>query len=178
MHTRTIRNVAFALAAVAAAFVATGGFAGAEDEKPAGGHAMQMQKKVDHPLAKSLAGTWDVAHKSEQHPSTGTVKFTLGVGDTALMQDYEVSMGSMGAFVGHGVWKFSDDGKTLRCWWIDMTSAGMTAFEGTVSDTGFDVKAGDGTQLTLAKADKGFEFKLFPPGETAPAFTDTYTKKP
>jgi hypothetical protein len=57
-------------------------------------------------------------------------------------------------------------------------SPGMTLFEGPVTDAGFDVKAGDGTRLTLAKAGTGYEFKLFPKGSDTPMFTDTYTKKP
>ena len=176
MRTRTLRNLALALAAAAVAFVATGGYAGAED--PPHGGMPTPQKKVDHPLAKSLVGEWTIAHVSEQFPaSAGVVKFALGVGDTALMQAYEVSMGPMGSFVGHGVWKFSDDGKSLRAWWIDIMSPGMQAFEGTVSDAGFDVKSGDGTRLTLAKTEKSFEFKLFGAGQTSPMFTDTWTKK-
>jgi hypothetical protein len=176
MRTRTIGNLALALAAVAVAFVATGGIAGAEDPPHAGMPA--FQKKVDHPLARSLVGAWAVAHASSQFPpTTGTVTFSLGVADTALMQDYEISMGPMGSFVGHAVWKVSDDGKTVRAWWLDIASSEMQRFEGTLSDTGFDVKSGDGTRLTLAKTEKGFEFKLFPRGAEAPMFTDTWTKK-
>ena len=138
MRTRALKNVAFGLAIGAAAFGAAGGFARAEDEKPAGGPAMQMQKKLEHPLAKALVGTWSIAHKSTQFPaSTGTVKYALGVGDTALVQEYEVSMGPMGSFHGHSVSRVSDDGKSIKIWWIDILAPEMQLFEGSLTDTGF-----------------------------------------
>lgn len=177
MRSRTTKRFARGLAAVAAvACVAVAGMAVAEE--PEGGGMPPMQKKVDHPLAKALVGTWNVAHTSEGHPATtGTVTFALGVGDTALMQDYSVSMGAEGSFVGHGVWKLADDGKTIQCWWIDMFSPGMQRFEGSLADTGFDVKSEDGTRLTLAKTATGYEFLLYMGGSDKPAIKDVWTKK-
>ena len=171
---------ALGLAAVAGAlvFAFTGGLAGAGDDEPgAGAGGMpQAQKKIDHPLAKAIVGTWEIATKSEFGDANGTVKFALGVGDTAILQDYE-STGAMGPYAGHGIWKFSDDGKSLHLWWIDVRSAGPHDYAGTLTDTGYDLKtADDGTRITLAKTEAGFEFKLYGPDGKL-FFTDTYTKK-
>jgi hypothetical protein len=170
-------KLAIGIGALAGALALGGRFAGAEDPPKGGGAMPDFQKKLEHPLAKALVGTWNVDHKSSYGDSTGTTTYALGVGGTAIVQDYEFSMGPMGPFAGHGVWKLSDDGKTMNAWWIDVMSPSMTHFKGALTETGYDVKADDGTRLTLAKTDKGFEFKLYGQGETAPMFTDTYTKK-
>jgi hypothetical protein len=173
---RTGTFVAAALTASVVGVVALAGGARAGDEPAAPPGMPSFQKKVDHPLVKALVGDWAFVHKSTFGESAGTVTYALGVGDTAVLQDYEVSMGPMGSFNGHSIWKVSDDGKTLQAWWIDAMSAEPAHFKGALTDKGFDVKAANGTRLTMAQTATGFESKLFMPDGTE-FFTDVMTKK-
>ncbi len=167
-------GLALGLAAIAGVVLVASGRAGAGDE-PAGSDG-GMQKKIDHPLAKVVLGTWDLASKAEWGEGKGTVKFALGVGDTALLQDYHASVTGMGDFDGHGIWKFSDDGKTLNVWWLDAHLAAPEHYTGAVTDTGYDLKSDGGLRITLAKVTAGLEFKLYG-ADGKLFFTDTYTKK-
>src|SRR5262245_16166622 len=69
---------------IGVAALALGGGARA-DEGDANGGMPAFQKKIDHPLAKALVGTWKVTHKSMHGDATGTTKFALGVGDTVVL---------------------------------------------------------------------------------------------
>jgi hypothetical protein len=165
-----------AAAVAAAAFVFLSSGARADDPPAHPGGMPPPQPKVDHPLAKALLGTWNVAHKSEMGEGTGTTKFALALSDTSVFQDYEAAMGPMGMFQGHGMWKFSPDGKTLHGWWLDSMSPTASHFQGTLTNDGYDVKDEKGTRLTLAKTASGFEFKLYM-SDGKQQFTDTYTRK-
>jgi hypothetical protein len=171
---RTWTGLGFA--AVVAAALAARGIAEAEDAPAAPPGMPQFEKKVDQPLLKTLVGTWNVAHEHGPWPETpGKTTFALGVGDTAVLQSYEVSMGPMGTWYGHGIWKASDDGKTLNVWWIDVASKTPQHFSGPLTERGFDVKSERGTRLTLEPADKGFTFRLLTPDGSV-VFTDAFSK--
>jgi hypothetical protein len=170
---------AFALAALIGGALVVADRAGAGEEPPAKPPAPPSmptpQKAIDHALVKSLAGTWSVLQKSPLGESKGTTTFALGVGGTALIQDYEVAMGPMGSFHGHGVFKVSDDGKKLALWWLDTHTAAPAHYSGSLTESGYDLKSDAGVRLTLAKKDAALEFRL--EMANGMSFTDTYTRK-
>jgi hypothetical protein len=176
--------VGLATAVLLAGFAVSGGFARAEDEggAPAGGEMPLNQKVIKHPYVDSLIGTWSTASTSPMGTSKGSTTYRLGVGDTALLQDYQ-SVGQMAGggemkFSGHGVFKVADDGKTITVWWIDTHSPAPIKLSGPLTDKGYDI-TGDTPQgklhLTLAKSPEGHRFTMEMGGMT---MTDVYTPAP
>jgi hypothetical protein len=153
-------------AVVAAAAVAVGSQALAEE--PAGGMP-SPQKKLDHPFVKEMVGVFDFV--SDMGKGTSTIR--LGLGDTAVIEDLEASMGPMPYF-GHGVRKVSDDGKTMTLWWFDSTSAEPDVYTGPLTAEGFDLKSPE-HRITMTKTATGFEFKIYQGDQLG--FTAQYTKK-
>jgi hypothetical protein len=166
---RAAARTAAVVAAVAGAFSLARG----EEPPPAAGPV--APKRIDHPLAKALDGEWAVASTSAVGKASGVTTFRLGLGGTALLQDY--ALGQPADFHGHGVWRISDDGKTVRVWWFDTRQAAAQVFEGTLSADGYDVKDADsGVRLTLSRKGEGFEFRLHP-SDGSVLVTDSYSRR-
>ncbi len=169
---------------LAAGVAVSAGFALADDEggAPAGGGMPPVQKVIKHPYVDSLLGAWSTESTGPMGPSKGSTTYRLGVGDTALLQDYQsVGAGPGGAemkFFGHGVFKVSDDGKTITVWWIDTHSPEPIKLSGPLTDKGYDI-SGDTPQgklhLTLAKTAEGHLFTMEMGGMT---MTDVYKPAP
>ncbi len=171
------------LAAVllAAGVAASAGLARAGDDKggaPAAGGMPPMQKVIKHPYVDSLLGTWNTESTGPMGTSKGSTTYRLGVGDTVLLQDYQ-SVGSMPGsgemkFFGHGIFKVSDDGKTITVWWIDVHSPEPIKLSGSLTEKGYDI-SGDTPQgklhLTVAKTADGHLFTMNMNGMT---MTDVY----
>jgi len=99
--------------AAAAAGVAIA-IAAARAEEPA---MPPAQKAISHPLIDALVGSWTTKITGSV-TGAGTATFEKGVGGTALLQDEkgEHRMGASGAAMptaGHGVYRVSEDGRTL-----------------------------------------------------------------
>jgi hypothetical protein len=169
--------------AFVAALAAGVAFAGYRVVLADGEPGMSLQKPMAASFLDSLVGSWTVATEMKMGPAAekhnGTAKFWKGVGDTAVLEDYESS--SMGGFRGHAIYKLSADGKTMSCWWLD-NMEGMNEpihFSGPITDKGIDMKAelpgGAGTlRITMEKKDAGVVFNMFMNGTNG--MTDTYTR--
>jgi hypothetical protein len=165
-----MRTNRFALASCAllAGFAA---YALAGDAPKAGGPV--PQKTIASPLLADLSGTWVTestsTHDGQTMKSTGKVEFSKALGDTAFLQAYEShgpgpDGGSMD-FFGHGVYKVSDDGKTLTIWWFCNMSPDVLKLTGPITDTGFDASGtspntGGKMTVSMKKSGDGYAFSL------------------
>jgi hypothetical protein len=171
--------------ALVAALAATTAFAGfrlasaKDDDKPAGG--MVPQKPIASPFTDAMLGTWSTESESDmgQGPmkGKGKVTFEKGVGGTAILENYE-NNGAMGVFSGHAIYKVSDDGKTLSCWWIDSTSPEPMKISGPLTEKGCDISStlpdGSKFRITMEKTDTGILFKMFMNGQ--PVMKEAYAR--
>jgi hypothetical protein len=183
-HVRIALGLAVALVASVSLLGAVK--AGDDVEAPPAADEMvcEPQAAISHALLKSLAGSWTTSSTSMHGDGTGKSTFTLGVGGTALVQDYEnTGTGPDGApmsFYGHGVYKVSEDGKTLTGWWFDSMSKEPNVLTGPLTETGYELTGdmpGMGPfTVRLAKTDAGLEFKMFSGEQTF--MTETYTRSP
>ena len=125
-------------------------------------------KKIDQPYLAAMVGEWTATYTAtgpDGKPVTGagTSKVSLGVGGSALVEDYTAT-GMMGAdYFGHGVYRVSDDGKTVTCWWFDSMNPEPMKFTGALTDTTVDMSApmpgGQGTmKIVSKKVDGGFDW--------------------
>jgi hypothetical protein len=169
-------STAFAAAAAGAAIA----LSVARAEEPA---HMQPQKPIAHPLLDALVGTWSTK-MSGSATGTGTATFAKGVADTCLLHDEtgEHRMGGSGPSMktgGHGVYRVSDDGRTLTAWWIDNHTAEMVKATGPVSAEGyelsFDTPKG-AMRIVMRKTAAGFEFRMHTAGAKDPIYTQVYER--
>ena len=155
---------------IAAAVIGAGlalGVARAGDEpKPGGMPGMPaLQKPVKHPFLDALVGSWTTESKSAMFgDKKGTAEIKLGVGGTCLIEDHASGKpGEKHDYFGHGIYKVSDDGKTLSCWWIDVHSTEPLKFEGPLTEKSAAITAttpqGELT-LTFTKTADGVEIKM------------------
>ena len=155
--------------AVAALAIGAGAWlaAGALGEEGAGDGMPPMQKSIkDTPFAKALLGTWTLTSKGATGEGTGTATFTLGVGDTAILETYRNDMKtgeqSM-SFHGHGIYKLSDDGKTCTCWWLDNMGPEPMKLTGPCDEKGATL-TGDTPQgpmeVKIVKTADGYETRI------------------
>ena len=96
-----------------------------------------------HPYLNALVGEWEVSFVTvdptgKSHEVKGTSKIVLGVGGTAILEDYECRMPE-GPFAGHGITKLSDDGKTVNAWWFDNMGPEPMKLTGTVTETTIEI---------------------------------------
>lgn len=122
------------LALVATGAVLRAGFARAEDPKKG---MPQAQKAVQQAFLESLVGTWNV-ESTGPFAGKGKATFAKGVGDTAILEDYEKTS-AMGTYFAHGIYRVSDDGKTLTIWRFDNYGAEPLKLSGPLKDTGYEV---------------------------------------
>ncbi len=133
----------------------------------------QPQKKIDHPFANALVGEWTVAYTmadASGQPQTGTAKskIVLGIGGTALVEDYTGEMMSM-PFAGHGVYKVSDDGKTATGWWFDSMAPEPMKMSGPLTNDTMEI---EGTtpmgplKIVMKKVEGGFDWEGSMNGKT------------
>jgi hypothetical protein len=168
--------------ALAAVVVASGSYlsvhtarsARAEDAAPAG--MPPSQKKIDCPLAKALVGDWTIATAMMGQTGTAKSKIALALGDTAIFEDYTGSFMGM-SFVGHGVYKVSDDGKTINGWWFDTMASEPMKLTGPLTETGYEISGSSDrgpVKITMKKVEGGFDFAMSEGGQ--PSFTQQYRK--
>jgi hypothetical protein len=172
-------TVAIGLVAVLGAAVALrAGTAGAEEGK---GAMPPMQKQVKHPLVDGLLGSWTSESTAAWGNGKGKLTFAMGIGGTAMLETYENRSDGApaeAAFHGYGVFKISDDGKTLNIWWFDTHSPEPLKLTGPLTDKGYDVtgtSAMGPMHITVEKKGEGWEFKMLGADGKA-QMTDTYTK--
>ena len=167
-------QIALGLLAVVVAGTSLGArFARAEDPKQG---VPPVQKPVKQAFVESLVGTWDVETTGAFAAGKGKATFAKGVGDTALLETYEKTS-SMGTYFGHGIYKVSDDEKTISVWWLDNFSAEPMKLSGPLKDTGYEVSGdapGMGTmKLTFEKKGDALVYTMFAGGME---MKSTYTK--
>jgi hypothetical protein len=130
----------------------------AAPEEPAPGKPAP-QKKVDHPFVKAIAGSWTwTSTATVRGEAKGTIEWRLGLLDTAVLEDVR-GASSMGAFEGHGVWRVSEDGTTVRLWWFDNMTPVPESFTGTLGPDGYDVKSASGRTMSLKTTATGLEMR-------------------
>ena len=147
------------------------------EKKPA------MQKAITHPLAKAVAGTW-TTKMSGKITGTGTATFQLAVADTVLTHDEAAEYrGEDGAAIrgaAHGMYRFSEDGKTVTAWWIDNHEPEMVRLTGTATDKGFDIAGetpGSGKfRVVLEASGGGLVAKSYMGDVAEPFWTQTYAR--
>jgi hypothetical protein len=170
-----------AAVAVAAGVAFHAGSARAEDEKKGGGGMPNFQKPIKHPLVDAMLGTWTTTSKADWGNGKAKVTFALGVGGTAVLETYENRTDGAPAemaFHGHGIFKLSDDGKTVSLWWLDSHSPELMKLSGPVTETGYEVRGkhpGGEMHLVFEKKGDGYEFRMMGPDGKA-QMTETYTK--
>jgi hypothetical protein len=170
--TRT--RISFAL--VGALVVGAGlcaGLARADDPKPG---VPSGQKEVKQPFLDALIGTWNVETTGPMAAGKGKSTFAKGVGGTAVLQDYE-KKSAMGPYFAHGIYKVSDDDKTLTLWWLDNHGAEPVKFTGALTDTGYDVSGeASGVGVVNLKAEKKGDTIVFTMGMGGQSMVTTYTR--
>lgn len=166
-------RIAFGLLAVVATGAVIGArFARAEDPKEG---MPPVQKAMKQALVETLVGTWNV-ESTGPFAGKGKATFAKGVGGTALLEDYEKTS-AMGTYFGHGIYKVSDDDKTITIWWLDNYSAEPVKLSGPLKDIGYEV-SGDAPgmgpmKLTCEKKGDTLIFKMSVGGQE---MTSTCTK--
>lgn len=146
-------------AGLSLSFVARAGDAPAEPQMP------PMQKPIESALLKGLVGDWTVTSTmtgpdGKAHEDKATSKLSIGIGGTALIEDFSGQMGGM-PFAGHGVTKVGDDGKSILCWWFDTMMPEPIRLSGTVTDTSLEMTGTipPGTiKIVETKVDGGFDW--------------------
>jgi hypothetical protein len=170
-----IRTTAVAVGLAAALCAAVALRAGAEEGGPP-----PVQKQVKCALTDALLGTWTTESTADWGKGKGKATFSLGVGGTAMLLDYENRNDGAppeAAFYGHGVYKVSDDGKTITTWWFDTHSPEPVKLSGPLTEKGYDIQGtypGGTLRLTLEKKGEGWEFKMHQGDRVQ--MTETYTK--
>jgi len=165
--------------ALAAAGVAIA-IAAARAEEPA---MPPAQKAISHPLIDALVGSWTTKITGSV-TGAGTATFEKGVGGTALLQDEkgEHRMGASGAAMptaGHGVYRVSEDGRTLTVWWIDNHAPEMVKATGPITADGYELSARSPQgpfRIVMKKAATGFEFGMFMGDQKEPHYKQTYER--
>jgi hypothetical protein len=167
--------------AVSAAVVAAGsslviGSARAEDAPGGGAAAPTLEKKIDHPFVLAWVGDWDVTESMGGTESKAKSKFALGIGGTALVEDYAGQMAGQ-AFAGHGVGKVAADGKTMSLWWFDNLMPEPLKLSGPLSDTSLEV-TGNGPmgamKIVVKQVEGGLDWEFSSDGH--PWMTQRYRK--
>jgi hypothetical protein len=153
----------------AAALVATAvavGIAYADDTAPEA-QMPPVQKQLQHPVATSLTGEWTTVSTSPCGEGKGKASFRLGVGGTVLLEDYEntgtTPEGQSMTFHGHGIYKVSDDAKTITVWWIDDYAAEPVKISGPLTDKGFEMSGDTGMghiTIKMEKSASGFVYRI------------------
>ena len=145
---------------VGGAFRLGASVARAGDEKDAG--AMRPVAKLTHPFFKALEGSFTTVSKSTCGEGKGKATCRFAVGETAFVEEYQNGDGEQ-AFHGIGLYKVSDDGKTVSTWWLDSMSKEPQKFEGPLADDGFEAHGttprGPAT-VAFKKRGEGFDFTL------------------
>jgi hypothetical protein len=173
--------LAFGLVAALCSGIAyQAGTARAEDEKKGG--PPPVEKAVKHPMFDALLGSWTTTATASWGTAKSRATFVLGVGGTAVLETYDNRMDGAPAdtFHGHGIFKVSDDGKTLNLWWLDTHSSEPMKLTGPLTEKGYDVKGtlhGDETRLTFEKKGDGWEFKMYG-ADGKVMMTEVFTKAP
>jgi hypothetical protein len=136
---------AFVGTTLAAALAVGVARAGGDDWAKEPGHT--PLKAIHQPFFDSLVGSWSSESTGEMGAGKGKATFALGIGGTALIETYEnVSMppeGTSFTLNGHGVFKLSDDGKTVNAWWFCNVNPDVQKLSGPVTDKGWTL-TGDG----------------------------------
>jgi hypothetical protein len=160
------------LAVVATATVVSARFARAEDPREG---RQAGQKSVKQAFIETLVGTWNV-ETTGRFAGKGRTAFAKGVGGTALLEDYEKTS-AMGTYYAHGIYKVSDDDRTITVWRIDNYGAEVLKLAGPLKDTGYEVSGeapGMGpVKITLEKKGDALIGKMSASGLE---ITSTYTK--
>ena len=173
-----VRWTAAAALVVSALSLSAGARAG-DDPAPAAPAAPPPQKTVKHPFFDGLVGSYTTTMKGQMGDGSGKVTVRLGVGGTAVIEDYDATMGK-DPFSGHGVFKVGDDGKTVTIWWFDTMMPEAMKLSGALTDTGYDVSgdipgAGMKMRLTFEKKGATYEMRGFG-GDGAEWMKETWTR--
>ena len=133
-----------------------------------------MEKPLAQPFLTGLVGAWATESQGAFGPGKGSVQFRLGVGGTALIDDYENFSGSGGKVVmtmhGMGISKVSTDGQTLTRWWFDDQRGSALVMSGGLTELGWDISGhpnGDAdttARMKLEKTSQGLSVTLFANG--------------
>ena len=135
---RTASSLAV-LAVLTLGVLVGGRFARAEDPhggNPHGGRPAAPQP-VTQPFVEALVGAWNV-ETAGPYGGKGKVTFAKGVGGTALVEDYEKTS-AMGTYYAHGVYRVSDDGKTITLWRFDNHGVAPMTLSGPLGENGYTV---------------------------------------
>lgn len=164
---------AFGLLAVLATGAVVGARLARAGDPPTG--IPPVQKVVKQAFLEAMVGTWDV-ETTGMFAGKGKTTFTKGVGGTALLEDYEKTS-SMGTYFAHGIYKVSDDEKTISLWRFDNFGPEPLKVSGTLKDTGYELSGevpGYGPiKITVEKKGETIVNKLSMQGME---MTSTYTK--
>jgi hypothetical protein len=145
------------------------------------------RKKIDQAFVNAVVGEWAVdyvAHMPDGKKQEGkaTSKSVLGIGGTAVIEDYQASgmMGPGADFFGHGVTTVSDDGKTVTTWWFDSMMGDPMKLSGPVTDGTLEMSGampgGMGTmKIVSKKVEGGFDWDATIDGK--PMLTQKYRRK-
>ncbi len=127
-----------------------------------------VQKKLDHPLLNAMIGEWSITFSAtgpdgKVEEGTATSKAVLGIAGTAIVDDYNASGMGGSPFGGLGVYKVSDDGKTVSCWWFDNMGPEPMKLTGPITDTSLEMTGtipGMGTmKIVEKKVEGGFDWE-------------------
>src|SRR5262249_5729862 len=132
-----------------------------------------------------LVGSWTteatMSNDGREAKGKGKTSYMKSVGDTALIQTYEMEMpgpdGKPMTFHGHGVTKLSEDGKTATTWWFDDMSPDAMRLTGPITETGLEIsgdsRMGGRVTVTMRKTADGVTFEMT---DGAHKMTDLYRR--
>jgi hypothetical protein len=155
-------------AALAVAAVGLAGLVVADET----GKMPAPQKKIAHPFLDSLVGSWSTessgTHEGKESKGTGRSTYVRGIGDTAILQTYESTMpgpdGKTMTYHGHGIYKVTDDGRTLNLWWFCNMSPDVMKLSGPITDGSVDLSGespmGGRFTLSAKKTPDGLSFQM------------------
>jgi hypothetical protein len=144
--------------------------------------AQQEQGVIRHPFVDALLGEWATESNALWGKGRGKATFALGVGGTALLETYETTFEQEGRKVtahGHGIYKVSEDGKTVTCWWIDSGRARVVEARGPLTDRRFEITsvgpASERFTIEMERTADGFVFRMTEGGRTEN--TETFRRR-
>lgn len=177
---RGTKTLAIALAAAFGAGIALSAGLALAGDPPAAAGMPPLQKQAKHPFFDGLAGSWTTVSEGMFGAGKGKATWGTAVGGTAITESYENHGDGAPAeatFYGFGLYKISDDGKSLTAWWLDSHSAEPLKLSGPLTATSYDISgtSAKGTlRLTFKKEGAGYEFTMVMNGTEI--MTEAYTK--
>lgn len=155
-----------------AAVAATAAIAFAD--KDGGKSLPPAQKPISGAYLDGLLGTWTTETTADMGAAKGRSTFAKAAAGTAILETCDGTAQLKGTTVNVGaigIYKVSDDGKTLTIWWIDNLLPEPLKGTGPLTDSGFEINVNhpqhDSFVIKMSKTPEGHILEVIEDGKKA-----------